>query len=179
MSFSRLVLAGCSLLDAASLGGCDTEFPGARTSGRDAAPIEHPVEPSVGDPVGPPVGPPGGKRPDVDEPSLARLSTSGAYRVTVRPEGVAAVHAGIHTWLVRIESDAGAPIHPTRLAFSGGMPQHGHGFQTAPHVTEALDGGWFKISGVRFHMAGEWTLRVEFVGPSGPDVAVFQISVPH
>ena len=33
------------------------------------------------------------------------------------------------------------------------------------------------VEGVKFHMSGDWTIRVEFVGPAGPDVAIFHIQV--
>lgn len=110
--------------------------------------------------------------------SLIRASESGVYRVEIRPED-SSPRSTLHSWLVRISAHDGGVVRPSRLAFSGGMPQHGHGFPTAPHVTDALDDGWFRVSGIRFHMAGEWTVRVEFVGPTGPDVAIFQVDVSH
>ncbi len=66
---------------------------------------------------------------------------------------------------------------PIRLAVSGGMPQHQHGFVTEPRVTEALGAGDFLVEGVKFHMSGDWTMRFELVGPAGPDIAVFHVQV--
>ena len=60
---------------------------------------------------------------------------------------------------------------------SGGMPQHAHGFETEPRVTRDLGDGEFLIEGVRFHMSGAWTIRLEWVGPAGADVALFAIEV--
>jgi hypothetical protein len=57
------------------------------------------------------------------------------------------------------------------------MPQHAHGFITEPRVTRSLGVGTFLIEGVKFHMPGDWTLRVELVGPSGPDVATLHVQV--
>jgi hypothetical protein len=111
--------------------------------------------------------------------ALVRTSESGLHRVELRPEDPAADRATIHSWLLRIADREGTAIQPGRIAFSGGMPQHGHGFQTAPRVTEALEGSWYRIGGIRFHMAGAWTLRVEFVAPDGPDVAVFDLVIPN
>ncbi len=118
-------------------------------------------------------------QPPARKNSLRRTSESGVYRVEVRPEDPSSPRDELHAWLVRIETLDGRSIRPGRLAFSAGMPQHGHGLPTAPHVTDALPDDWFRVSGIRFHMPGEWTLRVEFVGPSGPDVAIFQVDVPH
>jgi hypothetical protein len=83
----------------------------------------------------------------------------------------------MHSWVVSVETAAGDVVEPTRLAFDGGMPQHGHGFVTVPRVTRSLGGGRYRIEGVKFHMGGEWTLRVEMAGPAGPDVAVFLVKV--
>lgn len=105
------------------------------------------------------------------------LTDAGHYRVTLTPEAGGIPLGTIHAWVIAVESAAGEVFAPTRLAFDGGMPQHGHGFVTAPRVTRALDGGRFLVEGVKFHMGGEWTLRVEVVGPAGPDVAVFRVQV--
>ena len=111
--------------------------------------------------------------------TLVQTSESGAYQVEIRAEDPEASRATMHSWIVRISTHEGTPIHPTRLAFSGGMPQHGHGFPTAPHVTAVLDEAWYRVGGILFHMGGEWTIRVEFVGPEGPDVALFDLFIPH
>jgi hypothetical protein len=154
----RRISVGWLLATTLALPGCDRASEGS------------PGTATAGEEPGQELGAPG---------TVIRASQSGHYRVELRPEDPAADRASIHSWLVRIEDRAGAAIRPSRIAFSGGMPQHAHGFQTAPRVTDALDEGWFRISGIRFHMSGEWTLRVEFVAPGGPDVAIFEIAVPH
>jgi len=106
-----------------------------------------------------------------------RVSEAGLYRVTIAPETGAIPLGTIHSWVVEVETAAGEPFVPTRLAFDGGMPQHGHGLPTAPRVTRSLGAGRFLVEGVRFHMGGDWTLRVEVVGPPGADVAVFHVQV--
>lgn len=143
----------------------------AALAGCDSGPAKESVPPAI--------------EPEATSPALAwtesllGTSESGAYRVEIRPEDSSSARDTLHSWLVRIETVDGRTIVPGRLAFSGGMPQHGHGFPSAPHVRDALADGWFRVGGIRFHMAGEWTLRVEFVGPDGPDVAIFQVDVPH
>ena len=61
----------------------------------------------------------------------------------------------------------------------GGMPAHGHGFNTAPRVTRELDDGAFLVEGVRFHMGGDWELYAGVVEPDGADRAVVKIVVTH
>jgi len=111
--------------------------------------------------------------------TIVGRSESERYLVEIRAERAPPRRGDLHAWLARVVTLEGNWIQPTRLAFSGGMPQHGHGFETMPHVTDALADGWFRVGGVRFHMAGEWEIRVEFVGPEGSDVAVFEVVVPH
>jgi hypothetical protein len=106
-----------------------------------------------------------------------RVGDAGLYRVAIAPEGGAIRVGTIHSWVVEVATAAGEPFVPTRLAFDGGMPQHGHGLPTAPRVTRALGDGRFVVEGVKFHMGGDWTLRVEVVGPLGADVAVFHVVV--
>lgn len=105
------------------------------------------------------------------------MTNEGHYRVTLRPRDGAIPLNRIHAWTVEVTTAGGDPFRPTRLAFSGGMPQHQHGFITEPRVTRALGPGTFLIEGVKFHMSGDWTLRVELVGPSGPDVASLEVRV--
>jgi hypothetical protein len=106
-----------------------------------------------------------------------RVGEAGLYRIAIAPEGGAIPIGAIHSWVVEVATAAGEPFVPTRLAFDGGMPQHGHGLMTAPRVTRALGNGRFLVEGVKFHMGGDWTLRVEIVGPAGADVAVFHVPV--
>lgn len=101
----------------------------------------------------------------------------GRYRVSLAPAEGEVPLGTLHAWIVRVETPDGAPVTPTRLAFDGGMPQHGHGLPTQPRVTRALGDGAFLVEGVRFHMHGDWRLVVELVGPAGPDVAVFHVDV--
>jgi hypothetical protein len=114
----------------------------------------------------------------MEHPAPGSATTAdGLYRVTIAPEAGAIPLGPIHDWVIEVETADGEDFVPTRLAFDGGMPQHGHGFVTAPRVTRSLGPGRFLVEGVKFHMGGDWTLRVEVVGPAGPDVAVFRVRV--
>jgi hypothetical protein len=106
-----------------------------------------------------------------------RVGEAGLYRVAIAPESGSIPLGAMHSWVVEVATAAGEPFAPTRIAFDGGMPQHGHGLPTAPRVTRSLGDGRFLVEGVKFHMGGDWTLRVEVVGPSGADVAVFHVAV--
>ena len=106
------------------------------------------------------------------------VTEQGLYEVELRPATGDVRLGEVHGWQIRLRTADGERFAPTRLAFGGGMPEHGHGFETAPRVTQALASGTYLVEGVRFHMGGNWRLRVEVVGPDGPDVALFHVEVP-
>jgi hypothetical protein len=106
-----------------------------------------------------------------------RLSEAGLYRVALRPEDGQVPLGRMHGWVVHLATRDGETFVPSRLAVTGGMPQHGHGFETTPRATRSLGGGDFLVEGVKFHMPGDWTIRIDLVGPAGPDVAEFVIAV--
>ena len=110
-------------------------------------------------------------------PGELRLSEAGLYRVSLRPQREPVPLRQLHAWVARLETADGEPVRPSRFAVSGGMPQHAHGFETEPRVTRDLGGGEFLIEGVRFHMAGAWVMRLEWVGPAGADVALVDVEV--
>ncbi len=98
-------------------------------------------------------------------------SRAGRYRIEVRPATPPVVLGEIHSWIVRLERTDGRPAQPSSVSFDGGMPAHGHGFTTAPRVTRSLGDGEFLVEGVRFHMGGEWQIRVELTDVEGSDGA--------
>jgi hypothetical protein len=104
-------------------------------------------------------------------------SQAGLYRISIRPEQGAARIGALHSWLVEVASRSGAPVAPTQLVFDGGMPQHRHGFETSPRVTDVLGDGVFRVDGVRFQMPGTWTLRVDVAAADGIDFALFEVEV--
>lgn len=117
---------------------------------------------------------------DQVEPSRVRWSAnseSDQFRVSVWPEDGEARLGAFQVWRVQVDSRTGAPLEISQLAFTGGMPQHRHGFQSTPQVIEVLGAGEVRVDGVRFHMSGAWTLRVDFIGPEGPDAAEFEVSI--
>lgn len=139
---------------------------------------------ACGSPADVPPGTSDAEDPGRVEPALVGAKTSwvapshaGLYRITIRPEVGGARLGPLHAWLVEVESSAGEPVQPTLLVFDGGMPQHRHGFETSPRVTDSLGPGVFRVDGVRFHMAGSWMIRVDVMGPDGADFATFDVEV--
>jgi hypothetical protein len=117
--------------------------------------------------------------PDAGGPAWAGRATSqgGSHRVAVRPRDASAPRGELHEWIVRVERTDGEPVRLRLVQFDGGMPAHRHGFVTTPRVTRELGGGEFLVEGVKFHMPGDWELRVTWIGPEGTDGAILPISV--
>ena len=56
---------------------------------------------------------------------------------------------------------------PESVALDAVMPDHQHGMNYAPTVTDLGDGR-YRFDGLVFHMPGTWELRLEARMPSGP-----------
>ncbi len=113
----------------------------------------------------------------IEEQGLEAVSAGGRYRIGIRPELGAASIGVLHAWRVDVSLPDGRATEVRELRFDGGMPQHGHGFETAPRVTARLGPAAFRVDGVRFSMAGDWTIRVDVAGAVGVDSASFVVDV--
>ncbi|MDQ1850749.1 FixH family protein [Gemmobacter fulvus] len=77
---------------------------------------------------------------------------------------------------IAIVDSSGAPVAGATVVFSGGMPGHGHGFPTAPTVSE-IGGGLYKLEGVKFSMGGAWEINLTISADSKTDTASVQIEM--
>jgi cytochrome c peroxidase len=70
-----------------------------------------------------------------------------------------------HTWTLDFSP------HPKldAVAFEATMPAHGHGLATQPTIRSLQPAGRFLVDGVRFHMPGDWVIRVRFHDAQGWD----------
>jgi hypothetical protein len=87
-------------------------------------------------------------------------SESGALRASYTTDVDPIPLNRIHTWTLHLETSAGAIVEDAEISIAGGMPAHNHGLATAPAVTAYLGDGDYRVEGLRFHMQGEWVLRV-------------------
>ncbi len=82
-----------------------------------------------------------------------------------------------HAWTLHIESDDGSPVTDAEIAIDGGMPEHNHGFPTAPRVTENLGEGDYLLEGMRFNMGGVWELTLEISSGGQSDTVTFEFEL--
>jgi cytochrome c peroxidase len=78
-----------------------------------------------------------------------------------------------HAWT--IELPPGPAV--TSIHFDAAMPAHGHGLADQPRL-EQLGERKFRVDGVRFHMPGEWLLRVRYQD-SRPHSVTFPFQVSY
>lgn len=108
---------------------------------------------------------------------LTRPSQQGMYTVSVRPLVESPVINSIHAWEIAITARDGKPVDDARIAFSGGMPQHGHGYPTRPRVTGQMGQGRYRLDGVKFSMSGWWEMKLDVQSAHGTDQIVFNTVV--
>jgi hypothetical protein len=107
--------------------------------------------------------------------SLRHPSTNGHFAVELEPPADGPVVGRIQTWRLRVAERDGQPVTQARIAFSGGMPRHGHGFPTRPRVTQEISPGVYALEGVKFSMSGWWDLRFGLYAGERADTAVFNV----
>lgn len=79
-----------------------------------------------------------------------------------------------HAWTV----DLPPGNRLTALHFDATMPAHGHGLADQPRLRQTGP-RTFEVSGVRFHMAGEWKLRVRYQDDQGTHAVTFPFEVRY
>ena len=82
-----------------------------------------------------------------------------------------------HAWTLHIETDDGSPVTDAEIAIDGGMPEHNHGFPTAPRVTENLGEGDYLLEGMRFNMGGVWVFTLEVSSGGLSDTVTFEFEL--
>jgi hypothetical protein len=109
--------------------------------------------------------------------SRTRLSASGLYRATIRPQGDSIPQGRLQRWTLHLETAGGAPVDIARVAVGGGMPHHGHGLPTTPRVTRAVGNGDHLVEGLKFNMGGWWVVKFAVASSAGTDSLTFNLNL--
>jgi len=107
-------------------------------------------------------------RPGIDAWSegLARTSSSGNVKVTLKSGSPAPPARGTNTWQVTMTDGAGNPIsgaQPTAVPF---MPEHGHGSSVTPVMT-STGGPDYTVTPLYFFMPGVWQVTLTAAADAG------------
>ena len=117
-------------------------------------------------------------RPPADlDYSRTRLSESGLYRGTIRPQGDSIPQGRLHSWTLELQTVDGTPIDAATVTVDGGMPGHGHGLPTKPRVTRQPGNGEHVVEGMKFNMGGWWVVKFRVHSAAGDDSLVFNLAL--
>lgn len=119
-----------------------------------------------------------GGAPDGLDTSTEKMTDAGLFHVSVTSNLDPLALNEIHSWVVHVETPDGQALEGAQLAVDGGMPEHNHGFPTAPEITEELGGGDYLLDGVKFSMAGWWELKLDIDDGDRSDQVTFNLVLP-
>ncbi len=110
-------------------------------------------------------------------PLFTAVSERGHFEVSAAPQDQLLPIGTLHTWTVQLLDVSGRPLGNAALAVGGGMAAHGHGLPTRPVVTPTDRVGEFRVEGIKFNMAGSWTLRFGIEHGTTRDIAEITFDV--
>ncbi|MDE0311399.1 MAG: FixH family protein, partial [Caldilineaceae bacterium] len=102
---------------------------------------------------------------------------NGLFRVSAVSQLDPVVINETHAWTLHVETADGSPVADAEIAIDGGMPEHNHGFPTAPRVTENLGEGDYLLEGMRFNMGGVWVLTLKISTGGQSDTVNFEFEL--
>lgn len=102
---------------------------------------------------------------------------NGLFRVSAMSQLDPVVINETHAWTLQVETEDGRPVTDAEIAVDGGMPEHDHGFPTAPRVTENIGEGEYLLEGMRFNMGGVWVLTLEISSGGESDTVTFEFEL--
>ena len=70
-----------------------------------------------------------------------------------------------------------SPVTKAEISIDGGMPDHDHGLPTDPQVTGNLGDGRYRVEGLRFHMQGQWELKITIRADNMEDVVTISLEL--
>ncbi len=106
-----------------------------------------------------------------------QVTENGQFRVSAVSQLNPVVIKETHAWTLHVETADGSPVTDAEIAIKGGMPEHNHGFPTAPRVTENLGEGDYLLEGMRFNMGGVWVLTLEVSSGGQSDTVTFEFEL--
>lgn len=137
-----------------------------------AAACERPDEASAPDELPPPPRP-----VEFDSPGATKPSAAGHFLVKLDALAAPIPLRRIHKWRVTVFDANGDPAAAARIALTGGMPAHDHGFPTAPLIDGPVQPGVFLVDGVKFNMTGWWQFRFDIRDAAITDTVDFDFLI--
>lgn len=118
-----------------------------------------------------------GGGPEGLDTSTEKMTDNGLFQVAIDSNLNPIVLNEIHSWTVHVETADGQAVEGAQITVDGGMPEHNHGFPTAPEITDDLGDGDYLLEGVKFSMAGWWELKLNIEDGDLSDQVTFNLVV--
>ena len=115
--------------------------------------------------------------PDDLDLATTKFTEDEAFQVTISSNLDPLSLNEIHSWTVHVETADGEAVENAEITVDGGMPEHNHGFPTAPEITEE-SGGDYLLEGVKFSMAGWWEIKLDITAGDQSDTVTFNVVLP-
>jgi hypothetical protein len=119
-----------------------------------------------------------GDAPEGLDTATSKMTDDGLFHVSVSSNLDPLALNEIHSWIVHVETADGDVVENATITVDGGMPEHNHGFPTAPEITEDMGGGDYLLDGVKFSMAGWWELKLAIADGDQSDEVTFNLVLP-
>ncbi len=103
--------------------------------------------------------------------------TSDRFQVSFESDLKPIVINQIHQWIIQVQTLDGVPVTKAEISIDGGMPDHDHGLPTDPQVTGNLGDGRYRVEGLRFHMQGQWKLKITIRADNMEDVVTISLEL--
>ena len=103
--------------------------------------------------------------------------TSDRFQVSFESDLKPIVINQIHQWIIQVQTLDGVPVTKAEISIDGGMPDHDHGLPTDPQVTGNLGDGRYRVEGLRFHMQGQWELKITIRADNMEDVVTISLEL--
>ena len=107
----------------------------------------------------------------------AAMHGDGRFRLQYTSDLQPIVINRIHDWTITVTTAGGAAVVGAEIAVDGGMPAHDHGLPTAPRITAELGDGRYRLSGLRFHMHGEWQMQFRITTTGAAETVVVVLTL--
>ena len=112
---------------------------------------------------------------DTEGYDLSRVvnSDGGSYTLSYAPDPDPIPPVSNFALLLTLtDSASGDPVLGADLELDATMPEHNHGMNTQPPVTEE-NGGEYRVDGMQFHMSGHWQMEFQIRKDDVVETAVF------
>lgn len=82
-----------------------------------------------------------------------------------------------HSWLLYLENGKGEAMEGAKVYVDGINYDAGLGFATPPTVSKYVGNGHYRVEGVKFSVAGTWTMRFQVLWDGVVDILSFDIEI--